>query len=412
MFINLAPLRHNREYRLLYIGQVVSFLGSMITYVAAPYQIYQITNSSFHVGLLSTVQLLPVIIFGLIGGSIADSMDRRKLLVVSEAGMSIGCLLLALNSYANSPSVWLIYIVCAFMQSLNGFHRPAMEALTQKIVDKKEYGAVAALGSLRSSAGMVIGPAIGGILIATGGAKLAYLVDFISFLIAMTSLWMMRPVPIPQRGSKDSPLSIAALTEGIRYASKRPELMGTYIVDIVAMTFAFPTALFPAMAESWGGAKANGALFSAMSVGSLIVTIFSAWTQKVRRHGAAVVVAAGIWGIGIIGLGLSSNFYMALFCLAIAGGADMISGLFRGTIWNESIPNEMRGRMAGIEMISYMTGPLIGNTRAGWMASATDTHTSVVSGGILCVLGVILCAFLLPRFWRYTSQIHSDIIFK
>jgi MFS family permease len=408
MFINLSPLRRNREYRLLYFGQVVSFLGSMITYVATPYQIYQLTHSSFHVGLLSTVQLLPVIIFGLIGGSVADSMDRRKLLIYSEAGMSVGCLLLALNSYLDQPSIWLIYIVSAIMQSLNGFHRPAMEALTQKIVDRADYGAVAALGSLRSSMGAVVGPAIGGIVIAAWGTQAAYIVDCVSFFAAMSSLALMKAVPHTKRDKAQSPLSIAALTEGLRYAVKRPELMGTYIVDIVAMTFAFPTALFPALAENWGGAKANGALFSAMSVGSLVITIFSAWTQKVKRHGAAVVIAAGVWGVGIIGLGFAHDFYLALFFLGLAGAADMVSGLFRGTIWNESIPNDMRGRMAGIEMISYMTGPLIGSTRAGWVATVTTTQISVVSGGILCVIGVVICAVLLPRFWHYTSQIQSD----
>jgi MFS family permease len=191
--------------------------------------------------------------------------------------------------------------------------------------------------------------------------------------------------------------------EGLRYALSRPELIGTYVVDIVAMTFAFPTALFPEMAQAWGGPKAVGVLFSAMSVGGLVMTLLSGWTKRVRRRGAAVVIAAAIWGLAIIGLGFAPSLEVAAVWLAVAGGADMVSGLFRGVIWNETISNDLRGRMAGVEMISYMCGPLLGNARAGWVASVASPAVSLISGGVLSGAGMIACASTLRRFWRYES---------
>ncbi|WP_224362538.1 MFS transporter [Hyalangium versicolor] len=401
MLINLSPLRKYRDFRLLFLGQLVSFLGSMITYVAVPYQVYELTQSNLMVGLLGTVQLVPVLLFGLVGGSVADAMDRRKLLLSAEAFMSLGALGLTLNSLLPKPSLFVIFAISALMQTANGFHRPAMDAMVQKLVHVSDLAAVSALGSLRGSVGMVAGPAIGGLLIAAGGAKVAYLVDFGSFLFALVMLWMMRQMPPPEAAHAPG---LESILQGLRYAVKRPELIGTYVVDIVAMTFAFPTALFPAMAKGWGGATAAGALFSAMSVGSLLLTALSGWTAQVRRRGAAVVIAAATWGAAVVAFGLAPNLPLALFFLGLAGAADTVSGLFRGVIWNETIPNEMRGRMSGIEMISYMTGPLIGNARAGWLATVTSTEFSITSGGVMCVVGVVLCGFLLPGFWHYRSD--------
>jgi MFS family permease len=400
MLLDLTPLRKYRDFRLLFLGQVVSFLGSMITYVAVPYQVYELTQSNMMVGLLGTVQLVPVLIFGLIGGSVADAMDRRKLLLISEALMSLGALGLAINAALPRPSLLFIFIIAALMQVVNGFHRPAMDAATQKLVQVEDLPSVSALGAMRYSVGSVAGPALGGLLIAAAGAQVAYLVDFITFGVSLVLLWMMRRMPPSQETHAPG---LKSIFEGLQYAVKRPELIGTYVVDIVAMAFAFSTALFPAMAQEWGGAVAAGALFSAMSVGSLVMTALSGWTKQVRRRGAAVVVAAAIWGVAMVAFGYAPNLPLALFFLGLAGAADMVSGLFRGVIWNETIPNHMRGRMAGIEMISYMSGPLIGNARAGWIATLTSTRMSVVSGGMLCVVGVVLCGFLLPAFWRYRS---------
>jgi MFS family permease len=296
----------------------------------------------------------------------------------------------------------------AVLQGASGFHRPALEALTQKLARSDEFAAVAALSSVRGTVGMVAGPALAGLLLAQWGAVGAYVFDFATF---MAALYFLARIPRERIGTVNTsaanpgerPHLLADLAEGLRFAGSRPELMGTYIVDIVAMAFAFPIALFPAMAAADGRTESVGWLLSALSVGALIVGLFSGWTSKVKRHGRAVVIAAAVWALGIIALGFADSLWLALVCLAVAGAADMVSGVFRGTIWNETIPNALRGRLAGIEMISYLTGPLIGNTRAGFMADAWGVSNAIWLGGVVCLAGVILTGYRLPRFWAYRS---------
>jgi MFS family permease len=401
MLINIAPLKKYRDYRLLFFGQMVSFLGSMVSYVAVPYQVYELTKSNAMVGALGLVQLGPVLIFGILGGAYADRLNRRKLLLISEIIMTLTVFLLMVNAALPSPSVVAIYILVAIMQGVLGFHRPSMEALTQKMVEPSDYSAVGALGSFRFSVGAIAGPALGGALIASFGLKGAYFFDFLTFFVALICIYKMTSVPNPE-ARQTSPLS--DIKEGLSYALSKPELIGTYLIDIVAMVFAFPVALFPAMSEGWGGAKAAGILFSSMACGALIATLLSGWTSKVTRHGKMVVIAASMWGLFMIGVGFASQLWIAVLFLALAGGADMISGLFRGVIWNHSVENKMRGRLSGIEMISYMSGPLLGNARAGWVASQTSVTISLWSGGIICFIAVVITALLLPKFWSYVGD--------
>ncbi len=398
MLLDISPLRRHRDFRLLFIGQFVSFFGSMLTYVAVPYQVYQLTGSSLVVGLLGTVQLVPLLVFGLWGGAYADALDRRRLLIGAEALLTLISGALAVNARLAHPSVAAIFVLTALMSAVNGFHRPTLEAMSPRLVDRDELPATAALASLRGSLGAVAGPAIGGFCIARLGSSATYLVDVVTFLVSLVALAGMAAMPPAEDAAKPG---VRSIVEGIDYARRRPELIGTYIVDIVAMTFAMPMALFPAMAQRWGGATAAGWLYSAMPIGSFATTLFSGWTKHVRRRGAAVIAAAACWGVAIVALGRASSFGAAMACLGVAGAADMVSGLFRMTIWNETIPANLRGRLAGLEMISYMTGPLLGNARAGWMASVRSVGFSIVSGGVICVAGVLLCIPLLPAFWRY-----------
>ena len=397
MILDVSPLIKNRDYRLLYIGQLVSAFGSMITYVAVPKQIWDLTQSSFAVGLLGAVQLVPLLLFALWGGAYADSMDRRKLLVISEALMALGSLALVGNTLLSQPRVWIIFVVGAVMSALNGFHRPALDALTPRLVDRDDLKAVSALSSLRYSLSAIAGPALGGLLIAQFGMVSTYTIDFATYLVSLLALAAIRGMPAPE-GRKPG---LSAIAEGLRYAISRPELIGTYVIDIVAMTFAMPMALFPSMAERWGSAEALGGLYSAMAVGFLASTVVSGWTKKVDRHGVAVIAGATVWGIAIVALGFASGYFTALFCLALAGAGDNVSAIFRGTIWNETIPGDLRGRLAGVEMISYLSGPLLGNVRAGWIASMSSNEVSIVSGGVVCVIGILLCIPLLPKFWHY-----------
>jgi MFS family permease len=398
MLLDVTPLRRHRDFRLLFVGQFVSFFGSMITYVAVPYQVYQLTSSSLLVGLLGTAQLVPLVLFGLWGGAYADAMDRRRLLIGAEVALTLLSLSLALNSLLAHPSVAAIFVLTALMSAVNGFHRPTLEAMSPRLVDREELPATAALTSLRGSLGAVAGPAIGGFCIARFGLGATYLIDVATFVLSLMALAAMAAMPPADEAAKPG---VRSIVEGLDYARRRPELLGTYIVDIVAMTFAMPTALFPAMAARWGGATAAGWLYSGMSIGSLVMTLFSGWTKHVRRRGAAVVIAAAGWGVAVVVLGYAPNLPLAILCLALAGAADMVSAIFRMTIWNETIPASLRGRLAGVEMISYMTGPLLGNARAGWMASLRSVRFSIVTGGAVCVAAVLLCIPLLPRFWRY-----------
>jgi MFS family permease len=387
VFLDLSPLRKHRDYRFVFVGQLVSAFGSFLTYVALPVQIYGLTKSSAVVGLLGTVQLVPLAITALWGGALADTMDRRRLLLCCEALLLCGSLALAANSVLPHPSAPVLFIVAAFMS------------------------AVSALSSLRGTTAAIAGPALAGVCIASFGLPFTFGVDVASYAISLVALFAIRSMP-PANEAK--PAGFSSIVEGFAYAASRPELIGTYVVDIVALTFAMPMAVFPALAVQWGGAYAIGYLYSAMSVGGLIITVFSGWTQNVERRGATVVIAAMLWGLAITGLGFSTSLPMAIVCLVLAGAADMVSGLFRMTIWNETIPSHLRGRMAAIEQLSYMTGPLLGNARAGFMAERFGVARSIVMGGLVCVAGVIACVPLLPAFWRYrkseTSARESGIV--
>lgn len=401
MLIDITPLRNNRDFRLLFIGQLISFLGSMVTYMAVPYQVYQLTQSNAMVGTLGLAQLGPVLIFGLLGGAYADRLNRRRLMLVCESLMALLVLLLLANSLLPQPSLVAIFVLAAALQAVAGFHTPAMEALTQKLVAPKEYAAVGALSSFRFSMGAIAGPMLGGVLIAVFGLKGAYLFDVLSFTGAVTCIALMRQTPNPEVMAH-SPLADAAI--GFKFALSRPELVGTYFIDIAAMLFAFPVALFPAIAAQWGDARMAGLLFSSMAIGSLLATLFSGWSGRIQRHGQMVVIAAAAWGLFVVAAGLVSTPWLLVLFVILAGSADMVSGLFRGIIWNHAVPNAMRGRLAGIAMISYMSGPLLGNVRAGWVAAQSSVSFSLWSGGLACMLAVGMTSLLLPRFWAYRAN--------
>ncbi|MEJ0034615.1 MAG: MFS transporter [Gammaproteobacteria bacterium] len=398
MFLDLSPLRKHRDYRFLFAGQIVSAFGSFITYVALPVQIYELTRSSAIVGLLGIVQLVPLAITALWGGALADAMDRRRLLLFCEGLLFCASLALVANSMLPHPSVPVLFVLAGLMSAISGVHSPSLESLTPRLVDTADLPAVSALSSLRGTTAAIAGPAIAGICIAHFGLPFTFGIDAATYAVSLVALSAIRSLPAVE-GAK--PPSLSGILEAFSYAASRPELIGTYVVDMLAVTFAMPMAVFPALAEHFGGADAVGYLYSAMSVGAFAVTIFSRWTGNVTRHGAAVVLAAMSWGVAIVGLGYATSLFAAVACLALAGAADMVSGLFRMTIWNQTIPTHIRGRMASIEQLSYMTGPLLGNARVGFMAQRFGLTHAITWGGIACVVGVAACVPLLPAFWRY-----------
>jgi MFS family permease len=403
--IDIGPLRRRRDFRLLFIGQGVSFFGSMITYVAIPFQAYQLSGSSLVVGLLGLAELVPLLAAAFIGGALADAFDRRRLMQLTELSFAAASLVLVANALLPDPQLWVLFVMSALLATLDGLQRPSLDALTPRLVERDELVAAGALASFRMTIGMIAGPAVGGVLVATAGVPATYAVDTATFAVSLVALRMMRAVPPPPEAE---PPSLERILDGLRYAGSRPELMGTYIVDIVAMFFGMPMALFPAVASHLGGAGVLGLLYAAPAVGSLLATVTSGWAARVHRHGAAVCIAAAIWGVGIVGFGLAPNLALALAGLVVAGGADMVSGIFRGTIWNQTIPDHLRGRLAGIEQVSYSTGPLLGNVESGAVASLAGVRVSIVSGGVLCVAGVAVAALALPAFWRYDNRAAAE----
>jgi MFS family permease len=401
-FVDLSVLKSNANYRKLWASQSVSNFGTMITRVALPFQIYHLTHSTLMIGLLSLCQLIPLLFTALYGGVLADRYHRKVLLVGAESVLALGALLLVLNSTLAAPNILVIFVLATLMSALNGFHRPALESITQQIVNKSDYAAASALSGMTDSMSAIIGPAVAGLLIVHIGLTFTLLIDVGTYVFSLAALAQIKGILKPERLLDTS--TWVSLKQGLRYAFNSQLLKGTYFVDFVAMIFGMPIALFPAMAQSFGGAQALGLLYAAPAVGALLISSVSGWTKQVKRHGVAVAVAASIWGLAIIGFGLAHALPLALLFLAVAGAADAVSGIFRDIIWNEVIPPELFGRLSGVNMISYLSGPRLGDTESGLVAAAFGVTASVVSGGVLCVLSVGVCCYFLPKFWRYKAS--------
>lgn len=398
--LDIGPLRTSREFRLLYIGQFVSTFGSALSFVVLPWQMYKLTQSTLHVGLLGLAEFGPMLLFALVGGALADAVDRRKLILTAECGLAACCVLLLANALLPEPRVWILYLGASCVAACTALHRPAIEALTPRLVAPEQLPAVAALTTFRGSFGHIVGPAIAGVIAEMFGAASAYAVNLGTYFVAIVTLLLLRSIPVPPNADRPG---LRAVAEGLRYARTRPELIGTYLVDIIAMFFAMPLALFPAMAQHYG--TSVGIFYSTLALGPMAMTLTSRWMGRIHRHGIAIIVAVLIWGCAIVGFGLAPSLWIALGCIFIAGAADSVSGIFRMTIWNQTIPDRVRGRMASIEMVSYLTGPYLGNTQVGFTASLLGLRTGIACGGAACIVGVVALAFCLPAFLRYDSRV-------
>jgi MFS family permease len=318
--------------------------------------------------------------------------------LAAEIAFAVLSVLLYVNAILPEALLWVIFILSAIQSGLFALQRPSLDAMIPRLVEKEDLTAAGALNATRGTIGMLVGPAIGGVLIVTIGLPATYALDALSFAASLVALVLMRASPPVLGGERPS---LQGVVDGWNFARSRPELVGTYIVDIVAMVFGMPEALFPAIAERLGGPAILGLLYSAPALGALLAAGTSGWTNHVRRHGLAVMLAAMIWGVAIIGFGLASTPFLALALLAVAGGADAISGIFRMSIWNHTVPDELRGRLASIEMVSYTSGPALGNTESGLVAGVFGVSASVISGGVLCALGCVACFVWMPRFRDY-----------
>ena len=399
--IDLTPLKKYRDFRNLWTAGLISYLGSMITYVALPFQLKEITHSYLAVGVLGVIEIVPLIIFGLYGGVLADSVDRKKMIWATEAGALVIVLGLLANSVLPDPKTYIIYIAAALFAVVDGLQRPSMGAILPRLVSHEDLPSASNLLTLRWQFGFILGPTLGGIIFSTFSISVGYIFDIVTYLISLIFLAQMRSVLPSSEAEKPS---LAALLEGVRYAFSRQDLLATYVIDLAAMFFAMPNALFPFWADLLHAPWALGLFYAAGISGAIAVTLTSGWTKSYRFHGRAIIAAALGWGLAIALAGLTHSLILVLICLAIAGGSDQISALFRQTIWNQTIPDELRGRLAGIELLSYSVGPLAGQLRAASIAAATSLSFSVTSGGLICVLVVAILAIFLPKFRKYDAE--------
>ncbi|WP_405496758.1 MFS transporter [Streptomyces sp. NBC_00096] len=404
---DLAPWRSSRDFRLLFFQGTVTYFGSFMAMIALPLQIKHLTDSPLAVGAMGAVELLPLVVFGLYGGALADAVDRRRMILLTEAGLGLLALVLLVNSALPHPRLWPLYVVAAGVSALTGLQRPALESLMARIVPHDQLTAAAALNGLRYQVGAIAGPALAGLVVAYAGYASAYSLTVVGFLVSVLLCLRLSPAP-PVRGAERP--SLRGIAEGARYAWSRPVLLGTYAVDLAAMLFAFPNALFPFLADELDAVWALGLMYAAGAVGSMVLGLTSGWVSRVRRHGLPVVCGAGVWGLAVAAAGWSADIWLVLLCLAVAGAGDMLSGLGRATIWNQTIPEELRGRLAGIEVLSYSVGPQLGQVRAGTMAGWTGTRTAFWSGGLLCVASVAALAALLPKLLSYDADTDEDAL--
>ena len=410
--IDLSPLKKYPDFRRLWLSGFISFFGSMITMVALPFQIKELTNSYLAVGAIGAAELIPLILFGLYGGVLADRYDRKKLILFSELAALFIVLALFLNSLAPTPSVLAIFIMAALFSAVDGIQRPSANAILPRLVSHDDLPAANALMSLRWQLGVILGPTIGGLLLASNPIALSYLIDGATYLISLIFLLRVRNMPPIEIDESLQKPAISALFEGLRYALSRKDLLGTYLIDLAAMFFAMPNALFPFWADQLGAPWALGLFYAAGTVGAVAITLTSKWTTTYRFHGRAVIWGAIGWGLAIALAGISNSLILVLIFLAAAGAADMFSALFRGNIWNQTIPDEYRGRLAGIELLSYSVGPLAGQMRAAGMASATSLTFSVTSGGLICVAIVGILGIFMVKFRKYDVQTNEFAVLE
>lgn len=400
--MDVTPLRTSRDFRLLFAAGTVFYFGAMVTYVAIPYQLYTLTGSNAAVGLLGVVELVPILVGGLYGGALADHVDRKRLLVSTGLVQAVATAALAVNAASDDTAVWPLYALGFVLATTSALQRPSREALLPRTVPHEQILAANALGSMGMQIGLFTGPALGGVLIATAGPAWCYAVDAAGLLVASAMFAAMRPYP---HRDETTPPSWSGIADSVRYAVSRRDLLGTYLVDVAAMLLAIPVVLFPALAEDvFERPELLGLLYTAETLGAAVATLTSGWASRVHHHGRAIVVAAAAYGGCIALAGLAPSIWVAMLFLALAGAADMVSALFRGTVWNQTIPEGMRGRMAGIEMLSYSLGPLGGQVRAGLVADAWSVRGSIVSGGLGCVVGVAATAAYLRDFWGYDER--------
>jgi predicted MFS family arabinose efflux permease len=404
--LDLTPLRTSRQFRLLWFGELISHTGRHIAVVALPWQVWELTRSPLAVGLIGLVQVLPLFVGSTAGGALADAMDRRKLLLVTQAALVVTGLLFVWGAVMEDPPLLFLYGVAALNAGLTAVDAPARAAAIPNLVGKENLASAMALNQILFQVSDVVGPALAGVIIARLGLVWAYAADAITFLATIVALLAMRPMPPVRAEGEEPPRGLRSIREGFAYLKGRRVLQSTFVVDLIAMVFGMPRAIFPVLATTAFrvGPQGLGLMYAAPAAGALIGALTSGWVRHVRRQGLAVLWAVAVWGVAIVAFGLSTDaFWLALLFLAIAGGADVISAIFRSTILQGTVPDSLRGRLSSIHFMVVVGGPRLGDVEAGLVAQLTTPVISVVSGGLACLAGVGLLAVLVPQFARYRA---------
>lgn len=390
------------------MGESISLIGRQLTLVAAPLQIYQITNSTLAVGLLGLVQLPVLIIGSFLGGSLADSYDRRILLLYANVALALTSAGLAFNASLERPVIWLVYALTSASAFLSGIDYPARTSSIPRLVAVDLLPATYAIRVLVFQTANAIGPAIAGILIANVSLSAAYWADAATYVAAFGFVTLLKPLPPHTAGTK---AGWSSIREGLRFVRKQPAVQGVFLIDITAMVFGMPRALFPEMGVTVFGGDATtvGYLFAAPGVGSMVAGIISGWVGRVRRAGLATMVGVMVWGLGITLFGLTTTFALAMVALVAAGVGDAISAVFRSTILQTTTPDEFRGRVSSVQNAVVAGGPRIGDVRAGVMASAFGAQVSAWTGGALSIAGALVIGRLLPGFSNWVRPDSSQV---
>ncbi len=402
--IDTAPLRHP-AYRRLFVGQGVAFIGFQVTAVAVPVQVYDISRSSFWVGVLGVVGLVPLVVFGLWGGAVADAVDRRKLLLVSSWLTWVVTLALLVQAVLGLDNLALLLTLVAVQSAAFAVSSPTRNAIIPRLLDRSLVPAANTLNFTVTNLGMVVGPLLAGVVIARfGGFPAAYAIDAVLFTVALTAAYRLPPLPPVAEADQLARPGLRSVIEGLRFIATAPVLLMSFVVDIVAMVFAMPRALFPEVAETrFGGEQAVGWLFAAIAIGAVVGGLSSGWIGRVRRQGVALTVAIVAWGGAVALSGLAGALWLTVVLLAVAGAADLVSAVFRQTILQVYAPDEMRGRLQGVFIVVVAGGPRLGDLRAGATAAVAGATFSWTAGGLACIVVVVLIALAVPAFLRYDA---------
>jgi MFS family permease len=400
--LDLTPLRRYRAFRRLWFGQGVSFIGTEIAEVALAFQMYQLTGSKLAVGLISLTHLVPLLTLTVIGGAIADAVDRRRLMILQQLGMVVGSLGLALNASLADPHVWALYASQLIISSSFSIGAGAQRSMTPQLVDESNFLAASALNSVTSQLGAVAGPGVAGVLLRYVDLKWIYFGDTLSYVGAVIAVFLLPRLVAREDAERASWESIKA---GFKYVRYQPVILGFFLVDTVAMIFGMPSALFaPVASDRFHDPALVGYLYMAPAAGALLVSLLSGPLRHVRRQGVGVILSASLWGVAIFLFAFAHQFWIALLLLGLAGFGDQISAILRSVMLYRITPNEMLGRVSGIEFMQVAAAPSIGNLEAGALASATNLTVAIASGGILCVAGCGALALLFPALSRYDAS--------